>query len=366
MNKMIVANLLHRPVRSAISIIAIAVEVTLILVIVGFSLGMLNDSKTRQAGIGADIMVQAPNASMLMGVSSAAMPIKVGDRLEKLPHVKVVSPVVMQLNTSGNVEVISGIDLKTYDELGAPFHYLEGGPFEGPDDILVDDVVSDTRHWHAGGKVTLFNHEFRVAGVVASGKGARIFLPLATMQDLVGAVSKASIFYITVDNADNTDTVVNEIHSIPGMEQYTVRSLKAYLSMLTPQSLPGLGKFIDVVVGVSMVIGFIVIFQAIYAAVMERTREIGILKSLGASKLYIVNAFLRETILLAVLGTIAGIVVSFVASDIIKAKLRLPVMIQPNWIGYAIIIAIVGALLGALYPAFKAAQKDPIDALAYE
>src|SRR5512140_2610926 len=103
MNRMILANLLHRPVRSMISIIAIAVEVTLILVIVGFSIGMLNDSKKRQEGIGADIMVQPPNASMLMGVSSAPVSMKLADILRKQPHVAVVSPVVMQLNTTGNV-----------------------------------------------------------------------------------------------------------------------------------------------------------------------------------------------------------------------------------------------------------------------
>src|SRR5689334_22721281 len=150
MNRMIVANLLHRPVRSMISIIAIAIEVTLILVIVGFSLGMLNDSKKRQEGIGADIMVQPPNAAALMAVSSSPMPIKIADLLRKQPHVAVVSPAVLQLNTTGNIEVISGIDLATYDQLGAPFHYIEGGPFQAPDDILVDDVVSDTRKWHAG------------------------------------------------------------------------------------------------------------------------------------------------------------------------------------------------------------------------
>jgi putative ABC transport system permease protein len=366
MNRMILANLLHRPVRSMISIVAIAVEVTLILVIVGFSIGMLNDSKKRQEGIGADIMVQPPNASMLMGVSSAPVSIKLADILRKQPHVAVVSPVVMQLNTTGNVEVISGIDLETYDRLGAPFHYLEGGPFQAPDDVLVDDVVSNSRKLHAGGTLTVLNHDFHIAGVVASGKGARIFLQLPTMQDLVGAQGKASIFYVKLDDPGNADAVVKQIHAIPGMEQYTVRSVKAYLSMLTPDSLPGLNKFIDVVVGVSMVIGFIVIFQAMYTAVMERTREIGILKSMGASKLYIVNSVLRETILLAAVGTVLGIVTSYLVSNAIKGRLRLPVMIQTNWIGYAIAIAIVGAVVGALYPAFKAAQKDPIDALAYE
>ena len=65
--------------------------------------------------------------------------------------------------------------------------------------------------------------------------------------------------------------------------------------MMTPSNYPGLSTFIEVVIGISVIIGFIVIFQAMYTAVMERTREIGILKSMGASKFYIVNVILRET-----------------------------------------------------------------------
>ena len=71
MNKMIVANLVHRPIRSLISIVAIALEVTLILLIVGLSVGMLNDARQRQAGIGADVIVQPPNTSFMAGVSNA-------------------------------------------------------------------------------------------------------------------------------------------------------------------------------------------------------------------------------------------------------------------------------------------------------
>jgi putative ABC transport system permease protein len=100
---------------------------------------------------------------------------------------------------------------------------------------------------------------------------------------------------------------------------------------------------------------------------MERTREIGILKSMGASKLYIVNAILRETLLLALAGIIVGVLVSLVARLGFRQRLpTLPVVVTGGWILRATVIAIVGALLGALYPAYKAAQKDPIDALAYE
>ena len=366
MNRMIMANLLHRPVRSMISIIAIAVEVTLILVIVGFSLGMLNDAKNRQAGIGADVIVQPPGASFLSGLSGAPIPAKIAGVIAKLPHVEVVAPVVMQFSSSSSAEIIYGIDLDSYDRL-RPFKFLAGGPFAGPDTILVDDYFASANNISVGSKMEVLNHTVTVSGIVEQGRGARKFLPMQTLQEWIGTPGKASVFYVKLDDPKNDKAVVSEIHNVPGLETYKITGMREYLSLFTASNLPGLRQFLAVVIGVSMVIGFIVIFQAMYTAVMERTREIGILKSLGASKLYIVNLILRETTLLAALGTIAGIAISFLASHAIKAKFRtLPVNIQPNWIGYAVIIAIVGAILGAVYPAFKAAQKDPIDALAYE
>jgi putative ABC transport system permease protein len=366
MNKMIFANLVHRPVRSIISIVAIAVEVTLILLIVGLSLGMLNDAKSRTVGIGADLMVQPPGSSNLMGISGAPVPEKIADVLRKLDHVAIVSPVIWQLNTSGAVEVISGIDYDSYNAL-APFKFLAGGPFEQPDDVLVDDYFATSNRIQIGQTIPIFNHQFRVRGIVLHGKGARKFLQIKTLQDLIGAQGKASIFYVKLDNSANVDVVKKEVNSVPGMSQYSVRSMAEYLSMMTAGNLPGLSQFITVVISVAVIIGFIVIFQAMYTAVMERTREIGILKSLGASKLYIVNVILRETVVLSIGGIIVGIVLSMAARRGIHAKLpTLPIQIQPDWIIYAILIAIGGAMLGAAYPAIKAAQKDPIEALAYE
>ncbi len=81
-----------------------------------------------------------------------------------------------------------------------------------------------------------------------------------------------------------------------------------------------LSTFINIVIGISVTIGFIVIFQAMYTAVMERTREIGILKSLGASKFYIVNVILRETTVLAIAGIVLGIAISFAASTGIQKR----------------------------------------------
>jgi len=367
MNRMIIANLVHRPFRTIISIVAVAVEVTLILLIVGIMLGMLQDSRNRQMGIGADIMVQPPGSSLLMGVSGAPVSVKIADKLRKLQHVVAVTPIINQLTTAGAVKVIYGIDLPSFNAVSGGFTYLSGGPFQQPDDVIIDDLEAASRHLKVGDTVEMLNHTFRVCGIVEHGKGARDFLQMSTLQDLVGATGKASIFYVKLDNPNNADAVVQEIKAIPGMQQYGVHSLKEWLSLMTTSAIPGLSTVIDVVIGIAMIIGFIVIFQAMYAAVMERTREIGILKSLGAGKLYIVNAVLRETLVIAIGGVLLGIVISYVARAGLKTRFQtLPVLISSAWLLKATVIALIGSLLGALYPAIKAARKDPIDALAYE
>ena len=366
MNKMVVANLVHRPTRSFIATSAIALEVVMILMVVALFYGLLNGSKESQLGVGADLMVMPPGASSLIGISGAPISVKVGDVLRRTPHVVSAVPVIWWFSQKP-LEIIYGIDLASYDTLPPKFRYLSGGPFESPYDVIVDDFFAGMNHKKVGDTVKILDHDFRISGIVPHGKGGRKFLPLATMQDLISAEGHASVFYVKVDDPANFDQTAKAIQEIPGMEKYSVRSMQEYLSTMTPDNLPGFDLAIKIVISVAVVVGFLVIFQSMYTAVMERTREIGILKSLGASKWYIVNVVLRETVLLAVVGIIAGIIISLVIRRVImfeKPVLRL--FWSNQWVLRATLIALVGALAGALYPALKAAQKDPIDALAYE
>src|SRR6201984_416310 len=129
-NKMVFANLVHRPIRSLISIIAIALEVTLILLIVCLALGLLRDSRQRQAGIGADVVVMPPGSSFIVGLTGSPISIKVGEVLRKLSHGAGVAPVVQSVATAGTIEVIAGIDPASYQQLSGPFQYLQGGPMQ--------------------------------------------------------------------------------------------------------------------------------------------------------------------------------------------------------------------------------------------
>lgn len=367
MNKLVINNVLHRPLRTVISIFAVAVEVVMILSITAIMLGMLAGTKNRQIGIGMDMFVRPPNSTFLSGVSGAPAPIKIADILRKLPHVKVVAPVIAQLTTSNAVETIYGIDFESYNAL-KPFVFLSGGPFRGPTDLIIDDILARSDHgYKVGDTIQILNHPFKICGIVEHGKGGRKFIPITTMGELIGAEGKASMFYLKADDPANVPLISKEILATPGMSEYQPQTLEEYLSMMTPEHLPGLTKALNTVIVIAVVIGFLAIFQSMYTAIMERTREIGILKSMGASKGYIIQAVLREATLITSVGIIVGIGFTYGIRAFLHIKFpTMDFMLTPQWMFQGIVIAFLGGLVGAFYPALKAAKKDPIDALAYE
>lgn len=363
---MIVANILHRPMRTFISILAVAIQVMLVLLVVGITNWMRVDNAKRQEGIGADIMVRGSNAQVLF-MSGAPMSIKIKSVLEKVDGVKVVSPVLIQTTTTGGLSNIFGIDLKSYGDLSGGFNYLKGGPFKEPFDVLVDDLHARNNKLKVGDRVQLLAHEFYVRGIVEHGKGARVFIPLTTLQDLMDAVGKTSLFYVKVTDPSQTEAAIQRIKSIHGLEDYSVLSIKEWLSQITTAAIPALDIFIRVMIFIACTIGFLVIYLSMYTTITERTREIGILKSLGASRLFIVNAILREAILLSILGILLGIGLTYLAKHVILSTLpTLSVLITAPWIFKASLLAVLAGILGGFYPSLRAASQDPIAALSYE
>ncbi len=367
MNKLVFANLLHRPMRSIISVLAVAIEVVMILSIVAIFMGMLDDQKVRTNGIGADLVVSPSNASFMNGVSGAPMSVKLTDVFRRLPHVAVASPVISDFSMAGSVEILYGIDYASYNAL-KPFVYVSGGPFQGPYDVIVDDVFSRAGKGHAvGDTIKILDHPFRICGIVESGKGGRKLVQLDTLSALMGSDGKASIIYLKSDDPANVDRITEEIHSTKGLENYKVKTMADLIALYTPSKFPGFDLALNVVISIAVIVGFLVIFQSMYTAVLERTREIGILKAMGASKAAIVGVVLRETAMLAVAGVLVGIAATYGVRAFLHVRFAtFSFEMTAVWIGWGALIAFSGALCGALYPAWMAARKDPIDALAYE
>ena len=365
MGELIFRNLLHRPLRTFIGVLAVGVEVALVVLIVGLTSGLLTETAKRIEGIGADIMLQPPAASILIGVSNSPMPIKIGEKLAELKQVQAVAPALLQFNSTGGVDVVYGIDRDSFRAVSGGFVFLEGHDMEGPDDLLVDDWAAKGKHITLGQTYKLFNHDWHVAGIVEHGKGARLFVPILTLQDLVGQHDKASIFLVKCTRPEHTEDVMEEIrHVVPG---YTVRPLKDFLSLMTSTNIPGLQTFIDAMIGLAVAIGLLVIFLTMYTTVLERTRDIGVLKSLGANRWFVVRALLTESAALCVLGIIAGIGLSYaIRAAFLAGFPTLSILITPGWIFRAGVIALFGAVVGASYPAWMASRKDAVEALSYD
>jgi putative ABC transport system permease protein len=365
MAELVLRNLVHRPLRTLIGVMAVGVEVALVILIVGLTSGLLTETGKRIEGIGADIMLQSPSAQIFLAFSGSPMPIKIADKLRDFKYVQSVAPALLQFSSSGGIDVIYGIDPDSFRAVSGGFVFLQGHDMEGPDDLLVDDWAAKAKHLNVGDTYTLLNHDWHVAAIIEHGKGARLFVPLATLQDLVGAHDKASIFLLKCTRPEHTEDVMQQMRStFPG---YPVRPLKDFLSLMTSTNIPGLQTFINAMIGLAVTIGLLVIFLTMYTTVIERTRDIGVLKSLGAGRGFIVRALLTESAVLCVIGIGAGVALSYaVRAAFLAGFPTLSILITPEWILRAGAIALVGAILGASYPAWLASRKDAVEALSYD
>jgi len=332
----------------------------MILTLVGVSDGVLGDIATHARGTGADILVRPPGSSVL--AFSGDMPEGIVGLVRKEPHV--VQATGTKVQQIGNFDSITGINLDEFNRMSGGFRYLAGGPFTADTDLLIDDVYASAHKLHVGDQLDL-GLVWRVAGIVESGKLSHMFARLSYLQEKYSAENKVSVVYVKIDDPKNMAAVIASLKD--KLPDYKVFSLDEFVSLISVDSIPILKRFTRVVIGLAVVVGFLVVFLSMYTAVLERTREIGILKALGASPGYIMTILLRETFMLAVAGAIAGILMSYGTQAILRVTVpTMPMLIAHAWWPWSALIALTGSMIGAIYPGLKAARQDAIEALAYD
>lgn len=362
-NKLVIANLRDRPLRTLLSTAVIGVQVTMMLTLVGLSRGMLQDQARRSRGIGADIFIRAPGAAFLS--LSAGFPQSFIPFLQKQPHVVLATGALMQ--ATGPLSSVTGLDLPAFEKMSGNFRFLAGRPYQKPNEAIVDEYYARQHKLRVGDSIDMLNRQWRVSGIFEQGKSARLIIPLNVLQDLTANTGKVTVVYVKLDHSANTQEVIDYLKS-HGMADYQIHSMEELLSQYTVQNVPMLPEFIGVVIGLGLVVGFLVVFLSMYTAVLERTREIGVLKALGASPGFILDVLMRETTVLAILGSILGVLFTYGTRWLILtfASGALLQEIVPDWWPIAAGIALASALLGAAWPGLKAARQDAIEALSYE
>jgi putative ABC transport system permease protein len=369
MDNIVLSNIAHRPARTFVTVMGIAVGVLLVVFTVGLAHGVLRERGRREASVGAEIMVRASGTVGLGGQQPFAMPVAHAAELTRIAGVRAAVPLGQMTDKTdsgfGN-RILDGINFDEYSKL-AGLHIIEGRAPANGDEAMVDPVwVRQNKakpEARVGGTVVLFDRPFRIVGVYEPPGGGRIKIPLATMQDQVGSEGRVSSILVACANPAEQDAVAARIHAaFPDDQLIFTRDLPE----LYATGVPALNVFISVIVAIAAAISVLVILLAMYTTVTERTRQIGILKSLGMSNRKIAWVIEQEAIVVSVLGVLLGLALTFAARFALVRVSSLSVEIEPRWVLFSLAIGLAGGTIGALYPALRAARQDAVDALSYE
>jgi len=364
MENLVTANIRSRPTRAFISVLAVALGVILMLVLGGIVKGTLDDYLGRTVSLGSDFVLQPPGASIFYALSEAGLNEKFIDIVKEVPGVADVTPVYSKFSAK-YFGLIFGIDWDSFDRFPGRLQIVEGTPSLRDNEVIIDQAYAEANGMSVGMTMDILGYDYTVTAICRPGAIVRVFVPIKTFQTLNAAPEKVSAIFIKSDPEVNID----EVHAALAekFEGYSLLRSDDPNLMLAEARMPGLAEFRMLIVLVSMLLAFMIVLLAMYTTIFERTREIGILKSLGASKQFIVGMILQESVIICCLGVIFGIVASETIRFIIVARFpTLQVSITMYDLGKGLVMGVLAGVLGAVYPAYKAARMDPVKALSYE
>ncbi len=363
------ANVMHRKTRTLVSVLAVAMEVAMVMVLVGMAKGTLGDIAERLQNVGADVLFQPPDASLILGATSAVMPLKYMEIMKKdVPGVKEVSPVlnwlVAQIKGEQRAVNLWAIDYPSFSAISGGFDMVSGRPLQQPYEVVMDTVLAEATQMKVGDVLPMMNHEFRIAGICRAGAGGRLYARLEDVQEAIGTPGKASFFLVKGLSAQDADKLAQALEvKFKGHKITPV----AQLSKQMQENAVGLSQFKSALTSMAVVVSFLVVLLAMYTTIIERTREIGILRAIGATQAKVVQLVIQESLLICLAGVVVGLGLAGGLRWLLpQVYPTLVVQLTRDWALIASGLGLVGGFLGSLYPAVKAARMDPIQALNFE
>ena len=365
MLELVFANLRTRPFRTLISVVGVALGVVLIVLFTGLADGMANDMARRASNWKAEIVFTRPGA-MEMTSSNTPVSTTYAKRLMEIEGVKQTIPVVRNISPKPNarwgIQQIDGVDWEPFSEMNG-MEILSGRAYQGIDEVILDEREMRDNDYKIGDKILLFGRDYTITGVFAPPSGSRIKMSLAAISDALQITNKCTYILVKVEDGANVQEVAARIdQALPDNKI----NLTEDLIIDAKDRVPGLNTFLRVLVGLGAFVSTIFVLLSMYTTITERRKEIGILKSLGASKSFIIRVIEGEAFLIGVLGILLGFAASFISAYFIQLGFDLKFEFSSGWILTAILIAIGGSLIGALYPAWRASDIDPVLVLTNE
>lgn len=365
MDNLITSNIRQRPVRTIVSVLGIALGVCLVMLFTGLATGMSNDMQRRNSNLRAEIIFSRPGAIQLMAASTN-LSTKYVDLLKQVDGVADAVPVavyIFQDNKGFSFERVEGVDWDSISRMNV-LTLTEGRAPQAADEMVIDEVKERRDHQPLGSTIKLWaNRQYRVVGVYTPESGARMKMSLSAMQEAIEAQGKCTYILVKVQDHDQAQAIAKRIdETLKGNKV----QLTADVFTSVENTIPALRVFLRTLVVLAAIVSALVVMLAMYTTITERTREIGILKALGASRGYIIGVIEKEALLISVIGLVIGFATSVIAGFFIRRAFGLLFQYTLKWALTAAVIGMLGAAVGALYPAIRASRLDPVNALSYD
>ena len=347
------------------SVAGIALGVSLVMLFTGLARGMSNDLQRRASNVRAELIFMRPGAVQLTSMATN-LDTRYVDRLKAIEGVEEALPLIRNFVPGAGsigIEQVDGVDWDAYAGMNG-LSMVEGRGPQDTSEVVIDETKARNNNLRVGDTIkNLGKKEYRISGIYSPESGPRVKMSLTAMQEALEAPNKCTFIFVKLRDSDQVNAVAQRIdQELPGNTIQPTRDVFPSFE----KSIPYLGVFLRVLVGLAAVVSALVVMLAMYTTITERTREIGILKAMGASRGYIVGIIEKEAILISIIGLIAGFAISLLTGYLIHRAYGLVFEYSWTWAAVAAAIGLIGGVLGALYPAWRASNLDAVNALAYE
>lgn len=367
MDNLVLSNMFHRPARTLVSIAGIAAGVLLIVFTVGLSNGSIREQASREANVGAEIFVRPSGSIGMSGTES----FRISDQLPKdILKVEGIAETVGIGQNSIDVKdsntgkrLIDGVNFEEYKSISG-LRIVEGRPFtDGADEAIIDTGWQQQKKFKLGDTTMIYDRPFTIVGTYEPAGGARAKIPLSVMQKQLGGEGKISSVLVKLAPGASVEAIGPRLQeAFPNNQIIRTEDLEE----LYMAGFPALNIFLNVIVGVAAVISALVILLTMYTTVTERTRQIGVMKSLGMSNGQIAWTITQEALLLSFFGIVFGVIFTIILRALLSYVITLEVEIGPTVVAIVFVVGMIGGAIGGLYPAMRAARLDAVEALSYE
>jgi ABC-type lipoprotein release transport system permease subunit len=362
---MAMQSLWQRSLRTLLTLVAIGLTVGSIMALEGIIRGMAASLTDLMADV--EIMVRQADIS---DTSLSAMDERIGDKIAVMPEVFSVSGIAfnaVMMPDAGAFFLFFGYEPNSFAI--QRFRVVEGDPLTHNHQVLIGRVMADALNKGVGDTIELSGTRFRIVGIYESRTGFEEMGGVMTLRDaqiLIGRPRKVTMYAVKLRDPTQASQIVEKINT-------QMPETHAALSGEFAEQMPDFQTSDDMMNGISfmaILVGGVGVLNTMLMAVFERTREIGVLRSLGWRRRRVLGMILKEALLLGLLGGLVGIAIALGLTALFRMEPSLGSLIEARWqwdvFARALAVALLLSLIGGLYPAYRATRLQPVEALRYE